>query len=83
MSAEPTPRGFPRASARLLVLSLLTSLRSRQWTKNLIVFAGLLFGQRLTDPQAVARSVAAFLIFCALSGAVYLINDILDRDADR
>lgn len=62
---------------------LLISLRPAQWTKNLIVFAGLIFGQRLLDPTALERSLAAFAIFCALSSAVYLINDIVDREADR
>jgi 4-hydroxybenzoate polyprenyltransferase len=68
---------------RSSVLNLIISLRPGQWTKNLLVFAGLLFGLRLTDPDAVARAVAAFAIFCALSGAVYLINDVLDRESDR
>jgi 4-hydroxybenzoate polyprenyltransferase len=59
------------------------SLRPEQWTKNLIVFAALIFGQRLFDPAAVGRSLAAFFIFCALSGVVYLLNDVSDRDVDR
>lgn len=59
------------------------SLRPEQWTKNLIVFAALIFGQRLFDPAAVGRSLAAFFIFCALSGVVYLLNDVSDREADR
>ena len=63
--------------------SLLASLRPGQWTKNLIVFAALIFAQRLLDPLAVGRSAAAFVIFCMLSGVVYLLNDLLDRDADR
>lgn len=62
---------------------MLLTLRPEQWTKNLIVFAALIFGQRLFDPAAVGRSLAAFFIFCALSGIVYLLNDISDRDADR
>ena len=66
-----------------LVLSLLVSLRPAQWTKNLIIFAALLFGQRLFDPLSVALAAGAFVIFCALSGVVYLINDVADRDADR
>lgn len=82
-SAEPTLPGLPGASARLLVVSLLTSLRPRQWTKNLIVFAGLLFGQRLTDARAVVSAAAAFAVFCVLSGVVYLVNDVVDREADR
>ena len=51
-------------------------MRPEQWTKNLIVFAALIFGHRLFDPAAVGLSLAAFLIFCALSGVVYLINDV-------
>jgi 4-hydroxybenzoate polyprenyltransferase len=58
-------------------------MRPEQWTKNLIVFAALIFGRRLFDPAAVGLSLAAFFIFCALSGVVYLINDVSDREADR
>jgi 4-hydroxybenzoate polyprenyltransferase len=71
------------ASNRSLALNLLISLRPRQWAKNLLVFAGLLFGLRLFDPGAVGRAFAAFGVFCVLSGVVYLINDIADRDVDR
>ena len=70
-------------SERPLALNLLLSTRPGQWTKNLLVFAGVLFGRKLFDPRAVADACAAFAIFCALSGAVYLLNDIADRDADR
>lgn len=64
-------------------LSLFLSLRPGQWTKNLFVFAALVFAQRLTDANAVARALAAFLVFCALSGTVYLVNDVLDREQDQ
>ena len=63
--------------------SLIRSLRPRQWTKNVLVFAGLIFGEKLRDPHALALAVGAFAAFCALSGVVYLINDIRDREADR
>jgi 4-hydroxybenzoate polyprenyltransferase len=66
-----------------LVLNLLTSIRPTQWTKNLLVFAGLIFGRKLFTPSAVVEAVAVFVIFCGLSGAVYLINDVLDRESDR
>jgi 4-hydroxybenzoate polyprenyltransferase len=59
------------------------SLRPGQWTKNLLLFAGLIFGGRLLDAHAVLAAVSAFVIFCALSGAVYLFNDVWDRDVDR
>jgi len=68
---------------RPLAISLFLSLRPSQWTKNLFVFFGLLFGQRLLDPRAIWQSCAAFAIFCALSGVVYLVNDVADREADR
>ena len=76
------------APARPAAVSLLLSLRPSQWTKNLFVFAALLFGQRgsapaFLDPQAILQATAAFAIFCALSGIVYLINDVADREADR
>ena len=64
-------------------LNLLISLRPAQWAKNLLIFAGLLFGRRLFDRTAVAEALGAFLIFCALSGVVYLVNDVVDRQSDR
>src|SRR5437762_3499246 len=62
--------------------AVLVSLRPRQWVKNLFVFAGLVFGQRLFTP-AVWPALGAFAIFCGLSGAVYLFNDVADRHKDR
>src|SRR5205814_9482869 len=62
--------------------AVLVSLRPRQWVKNLFVFAGLVFGQRLFTP-AVWPALGAFAIFCGLSGAVYPVNDVADRDQDR
>ena len=84
----PRHRGLNEATERSTALSLFVSLRPAQWTKNLIVFAALMLGQRGTspaflDPQAIGQAVAAFVIFCALSGVVYLINDVADRHADR
>jgi 4-hydroxybenzoate polyprenyltransferase len=80
--AEPRP-GELRAAARPLVWSLVRSLRPEQWTKNLIIFGGLLFGQRLFDLHSIVYASAAFAVFCALSGVVYLLNDVADQDADR
>src|SRR5205814_8847430 len=70
-------------SWRSVLLNLIISLRPGQWTKNLLVFAGVLFGRRLLEPAAVAAAAAAFVIFCGLSGAVYLVNDVVDRSVDR
>lgn len=76
----PHASGTPRPS---VAASLFLALRPAQWTKNLIVFAALIFGQRLLDGGAVLRALVAFLAFCALSGVVYLVNDIVDREHDR
>jgi len=62
--------------------AILHSMRPRQWVKNLFVFGGVVFSERLFTP-AVWTAAAAFVIFCALSGAVYLLNDVADRDKDR
>ena len=68
---------------RPLLFNLLLSLRPNQWTKNLFVFGALVFAQKLNDPHAVLKATAAFVVFCALSGAVYLVNDVLDREQDQ
>lgn len=73
---------------RPIALNLLLSLRPGQWTKNLLVFAGLLFGnaslgRSLFDTRTLGHAALAFVIFCGLSGVVYLVNDVMDREADR
>jgi 4-hydroxybenzoate polyprenyltransferase len=75
LEASPPPRSAAWA--------LCSSLRPRQWTKNLLVFAGLLFGRKLGEPPAIAAALAAFAIFCGLTSAAYLFNDVADRDSDR
>ena len=80
--AVSTPAG-DTVRRRSVAASLLRSLRPNQWTKNLFVFAGLIFAERLFDLGAAAKATAAFGVFCVLSGVVYLINDVQDREADR
>ena len=63
-------------------MAVLLSLRPRQWVKNFFVFAGLIFSQSLFTPL-VWPALAAFAIFCALSGAIYLFNDLADVEKDR
>lgn len=58
-------------------------LRPHQWVKNLFVFPALIFSKHLFDPPYFFKSVAAFLLFCGLSGSVYIFNDIMDLDEDR
>jgi 4-hydroxybenzoate polyprenyltransferase len=70
-------------AARPSVAGLFASLRPHQWTKNLVVFAALVFSERLFDWRALVTSTEAFVIFCFLSGVVYLVNDLADRESDR
>jgi 4-hydroxybenzoate polyprenyltransferase len=58
-------------------------MRPRQWHKNVFVYAGLVFAAQLGHAGAFVRSTAAFVLFCLLSGAVYLINDLVDLEKDR
>ncbi|MFI4941702.1 MAG: decaprenyl-phosphate phosphoribosyltransferase [Burkholderiales bacterium] len=66
-----------------LARALVVSLRPYQWIKNLVVLAALVFSKHLFDVDAAARAGLAFLVFCALASAVYLVNDILDLERDR
>lgn len=63
--------------------ALVEACRPRQWIKNVFVAAPVIFAKRLTDPHTALRALAAVGLFCALSSAVYLWNDIVDVDKDR
>ena len=62
---------------------LAASLRPRQWTKNGALLAPLLFSSRATDPESAARALAGVVAFCLVAGAVYLANDVVDRERDQ
>ncbi len=62
---------------------VVATMRPRQWTKNLVLFAGLIFSENFTNSALVSKSVQAFLIFCVLSGVIYLINDVADIEKDK
>ena len=61
----------------------LTALRPRQWTKNLLLFAGIVFAAELGDPSRWLSAVIAFVAYCAASSAAYLVNDVRDVASDR
>ncbi|MBC8424769.1 decaprenyl-phosphate phosphoribosyltransferase [bacterium] len=63
--------------------TIVETLRPRQWTKNLILFAGLIFSQHTTNPALFWRAAAGAALFCLLSGVVYIFNDIRDVEHDR
>ena len=58
-------------------------LRPHQWTKNLLVFAGLLFGGNFFVEEQLIMAIKAFLAFCMASSGVYIINDVADVEKDR
>jgi len=65
------------------IRAVFTSLRPHQWTKNLVVFAALGLSKHLFELEPFLRTAAAFALFCGLSGAVYLMNDVADAEKDR
>jgi len=58
-------------------------MRPRQWVKNIFVFAPLVFDVKLFNPRYLAQTVAGFVLLCLISGAVYIINDLVDIEKDR
>lgn len=62
---------------------ILKTMRPRQWTKNVFVFAALVFDGKLGRLPLVAQTVAAFVAFCLISSVVYIINDVVDIEKDR
>jgi len=76
--------GLLSASTRRHALPAdVVALRPHQWTKNLLVFAGVLFAGKLGDPSSVLEALAAFVSYCMLSSAGYLVNDVRDAASDR
>lgn len=63
--------------------ALVRSLRINQWTKNFFVFAAIVFSVKFFDLPLLYKVIEAFAVFCLLSSAVYLINDVRDADSDR
>lgn len=65
------------------VPALIRSLRPKQWTKNLIIFAPALFAQKIHEPKLLLEAFLCFIAFCLASSAVYIFNDIVDAPSDR
>ena len=66
-----------------MLIEIIRSMRPRQWPKNAFVFVALLFDRKLFDPASVLAVFGAFVLLCLMSGAVYLINDLVDIESDR
>ncbi|MCC7371338.1 MAG: decaprenyl-phosphate phosphoribosyltransferase [Chloroflexi bacterium] len=80
-AGSPAPHVPPSPGRR--GLALVRALRPKQWAKNLLVFAGLVFTYNLLNPGMLSRVALAFVVFCALSSAGYIWNDLRDVAADR
>ena len=80
VAEAPPPEAQPQRS---LAANLLGALRVKQWTKNAAVFAPLIFAQKLTHPDLAVKAALAVGSFCLLSSAVYVFNDLADREKDR
>ena len=76
--SEPT-----RRSEVELIKELITTMRPKQWYKNLVIFVGIIFSLNLLNFQMWLDVISAFAIFCMLSGSEYIINDIIDVEKDR
>ena len=82
--ADPAPAAVLELPARRSPLTAaLVALRPRQWTKNLLLFAGIIFAAELGDAGRWAAAVTAFVAYCAASSAAYLVNDVRDVASDR
>jgi 4-hydroxybenzoate polyprenyltransferase len=80
VAAKEPDAAAPRISA---ARAILVETRPRQWTKNLVIFAPLLFSLNLSRTADVIEVVLAFCFFCLISGGVYIVNDLHDRERDR
>ena len=63
--------------------AIIKTMRPKQWTKNVVVYAALIFDGKFLDPALFIRTTAMFVLFCLVSSAVYLLNDLADIEKDR
>jgi 4-hydroxybenzoate polyprenyltransferase len=66
-----------------MLTGLIKTMRPKQWTKNVFVFAALVFDKKLIEWPSLARTIAGFVLLCVISGTVYIINDLIDVEKDR
>jgi 4-hydroxybenzoate polyprenyltransferase len=79
LRAEVLPFPARRSRGR----AVLAAMRPRQWSKNLLLFAGLVFAAKIGDPLRWIEACTAFVAYCAASSAAYLVNDVIDAERDR
>src|SRR5689334_21682375 len=79
LAAEPVELPVRRRA----IAAAVVAMRPHQWTKNLLLFGGIIFAAKLGDAVRWAEVIGAFAAYCAASSAAYLVNDVRDREADR
>ena len=67
----------------MMAKNLLISMRPKQWVKNVFIFAPMIFSLHMFQKAFIIRSLLAFFVFSLITGAIYIFNDILDREKDR
>ncbi len=66
-----------------LPVLIFRSLRPKQWTKNIILFAPLIFSQNIGNRELALSTLISFIVFCMLSSTVYILNDLIDLEQDK
>ncbi len=66
-----------------MLIDIIRLLRPKQWTKNLVIFAAIIFSGELFNFEILLKTVVGFIIFCGISSSVYILNDMVDVDKDR
>jgi len=80
LEASPVP---VKSGTTGRIIALFMALRPKQWIKNISLFVGLVFAQRLLSVNSLERAAFAFAAFCVASSIIYLLNDLLDLENDR
>jgi 4-hydroxybenzoate polyprenyltransferase len=78
-----TEPAVPSIRRRSVPVLLLLSMRPHQWTKNLLLFAGVILSYHFQDTELLLRSTVGFALFCLLSGSIYILNDLADLEQDK
>ena len=66
-----------------MIINLIKAMRPKQWLKNIVIFAPLVFDVKLFELRYLAQTIAGFVLLCLISGTVYIINDLVDIEKDR
>lgn len=81
---DEATRVEPATTPRMGQLGLLIkTMRPKQWTKNIFVWAALIFDRKLFEREPFVNTLVTFILFCLISGAVYIVNDLVDLPRDR